>query len=114
MRSLFKIAQAAAVALALFSASGARGEIFSVCSALPTPDGFVALRDSPSLSGRLIARMYPDEIVVIDVKGHDFVRSGGWLSVSHYPGTTFPRPADPGYAKVRRGWVKEKLVGECG
>jgi hypothetical protein len=114
MDSLFKIGRAAAVALAFCSASGAKAEIFSVCSALPTPDGFVALRDSPSPSGRLIARMHSDEIVVIDVKGGKLVRSGGWLSVSHYPGPAFPKPGDPDFGRVRHGWAKDRLIGECG
>jgi hypothetical protein len=104
---------AAGVALAL-SASGAQAEVFSVCSVMPTPDGFVALRDNPSPAGGLIARMHAGEIAVIDVKGGRFVQSGGWLKISHYPGEVFPNPGDPEYRKVKRGWVKSKLVDECG
>lgn len=118
MRRPLLIARFAALLLSLllplFATAGARAEIFSACSVLPTPDGYVALRDSPSPSGRLLARMHPDEIVVIDVKGHDFVRSDGWLRVSHYPGPAFPARGAPEFAKVRRGWAKDRLVGECG
>jgi hypothetical protein len=110
---LLKICRLATVAFAL-SASGAKAEIFSVCSVLPTTDGFVALRDNPSPSGRLVARMHPDEVVVIDVKGDKLVRSGGWLRISYYPGPAFPKPGDHEFENVRRGWAKDKLIDECG
>ncbi|WP_457797267.1 hypothetical protein [Methylocystis sp. S23] len=114
MSSLLETGRWTAVAVALLSTSGARAEVFNVCSVLPTPDGFVALRDSPSPSGRLVARMHPDEVVVIDMARGAPVRSSGWLRVSHFPGAAFPNPGDPEFAKVRRGWAKDKLVDECG
>jgi len=109
-----RMARAVAAALALVSAGGARAEIFNVCSVMATPDGFVALRDSPSLSGQLLAKMHPGEIVVIEVKDGRLVRSGGWARVSHYPGEAMPNPGEPGYEKVKRGWAKDRLVDECG
>jgi len=114
MFTSFKIGRSAAVAVLLLWATGAKAEIFSACSVLPTPDGFVALREKPSPSGRLIAPMHPGEIVVIDVKDNDFVRSGGWVRVSYFPGEAMPNPGDPGFEKVKRGWAKDKLVDECG
>lgn len=114
MPALFNIRQVAALALMLFSASGARAEVFNVCSVMPTRDGFVALRDSPSPSGRLITKMHPGEIVVIDVKDGRLVRSGGWARVSHYPGEAMPNPSEPKFDKVKRGWAKDKFVDECG
>lgn len=113
MRALFIIGKVAAAAFALLS-TGASAEIFNVCSVMPTPDGFVALRDSPSPSGRLIAKMHPGEIVVIEVKDGRLVRSGGWARVSHYPGEAMPDPGEPNFDKVKRGWAKDKLVDECG
>lgn len=104
----------AAIALALLAPSGAQAEIFSACSAKATRDGFVALRDRPSPSGGLIARMHPGEIVVIEVKNNDFVRSGGWVRVSYSPGEAMPNPGDPGFEKVKRGWAKDRLIDECG
>lgn len=114
MPELFKIVRPTAVAFALLWANGGRAEIFSACTVLPTPDGFVALRDRPSPSGRLIAKMHPGEIVVIDVKDGRLVRSGGWARVSHFPGEAMPNPGELNYAKVRRGWAKDKLIDECG
>ncbi len=114
MPRLLEIGRPMVLALALFAASAARAEIFNVCSVLPTPDGFVALRDSPSPSGRLLARMHPGEIVVIDVKDGRLVRSGGWARVSHFPGEVMPNRGEPNYDRVRRGWAKDKLVDECG
>lgn len=114
MPGFYVMARIAAVALACVCGGGAQAEIFSVCSVMPTPDGFVALRDSPSPSGRLIARMHPDEVVIVDVKGGRLVRSGGWLRISHYPGAAFPKAGDPEYRRVSRGWAKDKLIDECG
>ena len=87
----------------------------NVCSALPTADGFVALRDRPSPKGKLIERMVPGDFVVVDRVGYDWVVSGHWYRVQHYRGVeTFPEPSDPEYRKVKRGWVNERYVGECG
>ena len=116
MSGMMNLGRCAAVAFALLAgaATGAKAEIFSVCSAMPTPDGFVALRDSPSPSGRLLAKIHPGEIVVIEVKNNAYVRSGGWARVSYFPGEEMPNPGDKGYEKVKRGWAKDKLVDECG
>lgn len=102
------------MALAISTASAADAEIFSACSVMPTPDGFVALRDRPSPTGRLITKMHPGEIVVIDVKDNKLVRVNGFARVSHYPGEAMPLPGEKEFAKVRRGWAKDKLVDECG
>lgn len=96
---------------------GARAQ--NVCTAKPTPDGFVALRDAPSVKGRLVVRMVPDDMVVIDRNpkfptGYVPVRSGQWLSASHYRGEVFPEPGHPEFSKVRKGWVHASLIGECG
>ncbi|QGM98605.1 hypothetical protein [Methylocystis parvus] len=103
-----------AVILPLFAATGARTEIFSACSVQSTPDGFVALRDGPSPTAKLLAKMHPGEIVVVDVKNNAYIRSAGWLRVSHFPGEATPNPGDPDFDKVKRGWAKDKLIDDCG
>lgn len=105
---------------ALLLALGAQGALAqNVCTAKPTPDGFVALRDAPTVKGRLIVKMQPDDMVVIDrhpkyPTGYVPVRSGQWLSASHYRGQVFPEPGEPEFSKVRKGWVHSSLIGECG
>lgn len=104
--------------LLLVAASGA-AMAQNVCTARATPDGFVALRDSPSAKGKLVVKMVPDDMVVIDrdprfPSGYVPVQRGQWLKASHFRGEEFPEPGDPGYEKVRRGWVHEKLITDCG
>lgn len=106
-----------AAALLMLGAQAAAAQ--NVCTAKPTPDGFVALRDAPSTKGRLVVRMQPDDMVVIDrhpnyPSGYVPVRSGKWLSASHYRGEVFPEPGTPEFSKVRKGWVHSSLIGECG
>lgn len=114
--NMFAHVRFAALILA-FGIQGASAQ--NVCTAKSTPDGFVALRDAPSVKGRLIVRMMPDDMVVItrDPKfptGFVPVRSGQWLSASHYRGEVFPEPGQPEFSKVRKGWVHSNLISECG
>ena len=92
----------------------AKAELFYVCTVKETSDGFVALRSRPSAKGRVLARMHPDELLVLDRENGELVNKGGWLKGLHYPGETFPDESEPEYKKVRHGWVKERLVGDCG
>jgi hypothetical protein len=99
------------------SAHGAFAQ--NVCTAEPTPDGFVALREAPSASARLIVQMHSGDMIVIDrhpsfPTGFVPVRSGQWFRASHYVGNVFPTRGDPEFNNVRRGWVHVRLVGECG
>jgi hypothetical protein len=73
------------------------------CEILPTRDGFVALRDGPSSSARLVRRMEAGEDVQID----STVRQrGGWMKV-FYTG--------PDRSIMQPGWVNRRLVArECG
>ena len=93
----------------------ARAEVFYVCTVKETADGYVALRSRPSTKARLLARMKPEELLVLDRdKRGELVNSGGWLRGLHYPGETFPDVDEPEYKKVHHGWVRERLVGDCG
>lgn len=114
MNRLFVTTAAAGFALVLLALGNQRAAAHNVCSALPTPDGFVALRDKPSTEGRLLVRMVEDDMVVIEKRGYEFVRSGQWFKASHYRGKVFPEVTDPEYRKVTKGWVHSRLVGECG
>ena len=95
-------------------ASAARAETFTACSVKPTKDGFVALRARPSHDAPVVAKMRPEQIVVLDLKNHNYVRSGGWISLSWFPGEAMPNPGEDGYDKVRRGWASYELIDDCG
>jgi hypothetical protein len=105
------------ICLLTFGIQGANAQ--NVCTALVTPDGFVALRAAPSARAQLIVRMRPGDMVVIErhldfPSGYVPVRTGPWLRASHYVGEIFPRPGDPEFRKVMKGWVHTRLVDECG
>jgi Bacterial SH3 domain len=73
------------------------------CNVLPTRDGFVALRNGPSPTARLIHRMKPGESVQLD--GTEIAR-GGWIKV-YYVG--------PNRSVIAEGWVNGRLIErECG
>ena len=104
----------AGAALTLASLAPARAETFTACSVKPTPDGFVALRAKPSRDAPVIGKMLPEQIVVLDLKNYEYVRSGGWISLSWFPGEAMPNRGDKGYDKVRRGWASYELIDDCG
>ena len=87
---------------------------FFVCSVKPTSDGFVALRSGPSAESRMITRIIPGHMVVIERKGYAAMESGNWSLVSHYTGEVFPKPEDPAYKNVRKGCVNSRFIAECG
>jgi hypothetical protein len=87
---------------------------FFVCTVKPTPDGFVALRSGPSATSRMITRIIPGQMVVIERKGYIAIQSGNWFRVSYHPGKVFPNPGAPEYKDVRKGWVNSRFVEDCG
>ena len=109
---------ALAVCLLASGLQGASAETpytgFFVCTVKPTPDGFVALRSGPAAESRMITRITPGQMVVIERKGYVAVKSGNWFRVSHHPGTVFPNPGDPEYKNVQKGWVNSRLIEDCG
>jgi hypothetical protein len=73
------------------------------CDVLPTGDGFVALRATPSPAGKLIRRIRSGESVQID---RERKARGNWMSV-YYRG--------PDRSLNERGWVNQRLIGDiCG
>jgi hypothetical protein len=80
----------------------------SFCPLKETRDGFVALRNGPSPSAKLIGRMKAEDEVQIG-QG----RKGDWIEVIWWRGED--RLAK-GFDKVAgRGWANRKLIGdECG
>ncbi|HRE20766.1 MAG TPA: hypothetical protein PKW21_07010 [Rhabdaerophilum sp.] len=78
-----------------------------------TVEGFVALRDHPSTTGREIARIRPGEAVMIEREKPSSIVPEGWVHVRFYPGTAFPERWDPDYRKVRRGWIPARLATDC-
>ena len=87
---------------------------FFVCTVKPTSDGFVALRSGPSAASRMITRIIPGQMVVIERKGYVAIQSGPWFRVAHHPGAVFPNPGDPAYKTVKKGWVNGRLIEDCG
>jgi hypothetical protein len=84
------------------------------CGVKGTADGFVALRDGPSASRKLIARMKKGELVGL-LHPPDYekiVRRGGWLFVRYVPGSKFSDPNAADYDKAVPGWVNDRLL-EC-
>ncbi len=103
---LLRAAIAAAV-LTLPLAAMAEGES---CELAPQKDGFVALRDGPSPSAKLVARMDPKGAVIPRTKEPGW-RRGTWIKVSYWrPGIEF----DEAFAKGPVGWMNEKLHQGCG
>jgi uncharacterized protein YgiM (DUF1202 family) len=97
MRAFFLIA----VLALLTGASPASAT--SYCEILSTRDGFVALRDGPGTSAKLIRRMKTGETVQIDSTTKP---RGGWMKV-YYTG--------PDRLLMQPGWVSRRLVErECG
>jgi hypothetical protein len=85
------------------------------CTVMPSPDGFVALRDAPSVKGKLVTRATPGHVVIILQKPNgDPVSSGSWHRVLYYPGEAMPEKTDPAYKQVREGWMHKSFVNECG
>lgn len=106
----------AALVVSLCIAPVAQAEIFNACGIKETKDGFVALRDKPSPTARLVTRMKAGEVLVIDKtkRGDDLVKSGKWFRVSHYHGEAMPNPGDANFKDVNRGWVHTDLIDDCG
>jgi hypothetical protein len=95
-------------------AAPATAEVFNVCEILPTPDGFVALRDKPSIKGKLLARMHPGDMAVIDVKDGNYVQIGQWIRISYHRHDPKIKVAEDSYIFVSKGWAHTKFIDECG
>jgi hypothetical protein len=73
------------------------------CDVMPTRDGFVALRNGPNPSAKLVHRMKSGESVQLDRTEN---ARGGWIKV-YYVG--------PNRSVIAEGWVNGKLIArECG
>jgi hypothetical protein len=91
------------VAVAAMLVGSAPACATSYCEVLPTHDGFVALRDAPRPTAKLIRRLKAGETVQIDsaAKSQD-----GWMKV-FYTG--------PDRSLLQPGWVNRRLIAkECG
>ncbi len=110
--NLLALAFGGLVAAAVQASAGA--ETFAACSVKPTKDGFVALRARPAHDARVVAKMRPEQVVVLDLKNREYVRSGGWVSLSWFPGEAMPNPGDIGHDRVKRGWASYELIDDCG
>ena len=93
----------ALVLAAVLAGSALPAYATAFCEVRKTSDGFVALRDAPSASGKRIWRLKPGEMVQID----DTRKTGkGWTAVIY-------RSEDRKTEKA--GWVNSRLIEkECG
>lgn len=99
--------------LALLAAATATAEARYACAVKPTPDGFVALREGPSIRNKMIARMRPQELVnIMHPDTEDLKRSGDWLWARWYPGTRRTADHTPtgDERTVRSGWVHDQFI----
>lgn len=98
------------LALALFGTLPAQASLF--CEIKPTRDGFVALRDGPGPTARLVGRMRPGDEVMLG-QG----RQGAWTEVVHWRGGRWASGQHPtGDPPTARGWMHEGLIApdSCG
>jgi hypothetical protein len=90
-------------AMAAMLLGGAQASATSYCDVLPTRDGFVALRDAPRSTAKLIRRLKTGETVQIDSTTEP---QAGWMKV-FYTG--------PDRSQMQPGWVNRRLIArECG
>ena len=82
------------------------------CAVKATKDGFVALREGPSTSGKLIARMKKDELVGLlhPPDYENLVRRGNWIFVRYVPGALFVNANKADHDKAIPGWVNNDLL----
>jgi hypothetical protein len=83
------------------------------CDIKQTPGGFVALRERPAATGKLIARMKAgDEVMINNI----VAEKNGWTRVYWWKGGRFQGQTVKGIeAADGQGWAKSKLIGdECG
>ena len=90
----------------LFSPQSAFATAF--CQPKQTADGFVALRNGPSPSARMIGRMKPEDEVQLGQN-----RKGDWIEVIWWRGDD---RLVKGFDQVAgRGWVHRRLIEQdCG
>ena len=85
------------------------------CAVQKSPDGFVALRSTPSATSQVIAKAKPGDAVVVEQKENgDQIASGPWLRVLHFKGEVAPAMNDPARKTGKQGWMHRRYVGDCG
>lgn len=95
----------AAAVLSTLAAAPAQASLF--CEVIKTRDNFVALRDAPNPSGKLLARMKQGDEVMLE---GDPV--GAWTRVTFWPDNNRIEAGEK--ARTIRGFVNRRLLDMCG
>ena len=107
--------RAVILSMGLLAATAIPANAIYACAVQKSPDGFVALRSTPSATGQVIAKAKPGDAVVIEQKENgDQIASGPWLRVLHYKGEIAPPMNDPARKTGKQGWMHRRYVGDCG
>ncbi len=107
--------RAVILSMGLLAATAIPANAIYACAVQKSPDGFVALRSTPSATGQVIAKAKPGDAVVVEQKENgDQIASGPWLRVLHYKGEIAPPMNDPARKTGKQGWMHRRYVGDCG
>ena len=102
----------ASAALAVFAIVPQAAFARYICEIKSTKDGFVALRDKPAATGKLITRMKKGEMVgLLHPPDHEkLIRKGNWIYVRYVPGALFAKSNEANFDKDVPGWVNDSLI----
>ncbi len=121
---------AAFAAFALFGLSATPASAFAItCTVTPTSDGFVALRERPDASSRLLHRIRPGDNVEYMKRDDETFVPGNWQRVHVLPGErqdnaplfraidgkpTADRLTEKQRRAVKTGWMHRRYLDNCG
>jgi hypothetical protein len=114
MRRTLLLVAATGVCLVAVEPRSATAQTLFACELAATPDGFVAIRATPSASGALVVRAKVNEVIeVFTDQRRKPVAKGAWWRVRHFPGEAMPEPSEPAFKDVREGWIHSRFIEGC-
>ncbi len=115
---------------ALLGLSASPAWAFAIsCTVTPTPDGFVALRERPDASSRLLHRIRPGDNIEYMKRDDETFVPGKWQLVHVLPGErqataplfreingkpTADRLTEAQRRRVKTGWMHRRYLDNCG